>query len=166
MPEPAKTRLYLDVDGVINAQMPFGWGRLQNGHAAGYKIRWAPRMVEALAELDVDLCWATTWKQHAATEIGPLISFGEGARHLIEIANPYGDSYGWSIDWKFPAVIDDQYWKPSPFIWLDDEIEQKHIDQFPHALVLPINPRTGISPKDVEQMREYVARFAAVPAVE
>lgn len=165
-----KTRLYLDVDGVINAQMPFGWGRLQNGHAHGYKIRWAPNMVEALASLDVELVWATTWKQYAALEIAPLIGFGHAARHLVPPARggAFADEeyYGWSIDWKFPAVQNDQQWSPSPFIWLDDELDVMHVEAFPDALVLPINSRVGITPTNIEQMREYVARFAAVPVEE
>lgn len=155
-----KVRLYLDVDGVINAAMP-PWkgpseGRaVAEGHA--YKIRWAPAMVAELAALGVDLVWATTWRKDAAFSIAPLIGWGEDARHL----SPPFDLTWPSIDWKAAAVAEDQKGDPSPFIWADDEIHRGHVDAHPDALVLSIDPRLGITPTTIQRMRDYIKGVSA-----
>ena len=147
-----RTRLYLDVDGVINAQMPMDWGKLCNGHAGGYSIRWAPRMVAELADLNVELVWTTTWRDEAVTELAPLIGWGEHGRVL----HPAGGELIWpSIDWKFEAVLADQAASPSSFIWLDDELEAEHKRH--GGLVLTVPAALGITPRIMDMMRDWIA---------
>jgi len=152
-----RTRLYLDVDGVLNAQMPMGWGRLGNGYArvdgVEYKIRWAPAMIDALRSLDVELVWCTTWRDNAKVSLAPLIGWGEHGRVL----HPWEEDVWPSIDWKFPAIQDDQKASPSRFIWIDDEIESKMRDAFHEALVIKTNDRIGISTAQMQDIRDYLA---------
>jgi len=145
------TRLYLDVDGVINAQMPYGWGKLAKGKAAGWRIRWAPRMIDALAAMDVELVWTTTWRDEAVTELAPLIGWGGHGRVLHPLD---GDLIWPSIDWKFDAVRADQIGNPSPYIWLDDELEAQHKRH--GGLVVTVPSVTGISPRLIDLMNTYI----------
>lgn len=147
-------RAYIDVDGVINANNPQGWGRLQNGHAAGYKIRWAPAMVEALAALPVEHVWATTWQEEAVTAIAPLIGAGNHWPVLNPVSVPH--PLDWSIVWKFEAVRSEQN-QDARFIWIDDEIADEHVAFFPNALVLRSRETTGISVAQIEAMQKYIA---------
>lgn len=160
-----RVRLYLDVDGVINAQMPFGWGRLQNGHgkdSEGYefRIRWAPRMIEELTKLDVDLVWTTTWRSAAETAIAPLTGLTLPSRVLHPLS---GVTTFPSIHWKLEALIADQRESPSPFIWVDDEIGMRDmfVAEALNGLAISANPVIGISVANVEAMQRYIAAAAA-----
>jgi hypothetical protein len=164
-------RIYQDVDGVINAHMPYGWGRLQNGYAKSgltdYKIRWAPHMIEALDALDAVRVWATTWCADAEWGIAPLVGFKPAERVLMprsgEVTFP-------SVYWKIDAIVADQESDPGPFIWLDDESHDPLTDT--KGQTLPYNPadiarklgglvplidtRLGITPQHIADMQEYI----------
>lgn len=147
------TRLFLDVDGVINAQMPYGWGRLSKGHAQGYRITWAPRMIDALASLPLDLTWCTTWTDKAASDIGGLIGWGQEAGYI-----PSADEWSYSIDWKFPAVIREHV-EGQRFVWIDDEIDGEMAVWAENVggLAIRTNPLTGITPQHIERIERYLA---------
>lgn len=155
-------RLFLDVDGVINADQPQGWGRTQNGVASaygqGWKIRWAPAMVKALFDLGLSLTWATTWKRFAPLSIAPLIGQGHNANWLEEPQPPplYGYSEAGSIGWKFGAMqLEDV---SEGFVWIDDEIADNHKAWAKSVGGLAIQPkyRTGISPSDIARIEDYI----------
>lgn len=158
-------RLYLDVDGVVNAWFAgYAWNKdtQKVGHATSrsgtYKIIWAPEMIEALNAMDIEVVWTTTWREHAAPEIGALVGLAEDARHLVPV-DP--DMYPFpSIDWKVIAVEQEQATDPSPFIWIDDEIDGRHVLRARALGGLPMSPdpNLGITPAMVERMIEYVKK--------
>lgn len=154
-----KTRIFLDVDGVINAQMPMGWGRLQNGHAKAdgieFRIRWAPNMVKGLFGMDAEIIWSTTWRQDAVNSLAPLIGYGADCDVLHPI---FGETIFPSIDWKYPAILDYLHRNPGPAIWLDDEIEPEMVEYFSDRgwLAIPINSMIGISTVNAVTIDNYI----------
>ena len=121
-------RLYLDVDGVLNAfpyatsddmrkgvfadENPWGddWKR---GEARDYIITWSPRLVdainEALAHPDgPELRWTTTWEHLAPEYIRPLlgIEVDPEREFVVERGPRRMDDYGPSITWKMARLLD------------------------------------------------------------
>lgn len=163
-----RVRLYLDVDGVLNAEMPLDWGTPQDGHAKPYDttylLRWAPAMIEELNKLDVDLVWTTTWRSHAELIIAPLMGITLPSRVLHPLS---GVTTFPSINWKMQALIADQRESPSPFLWVDDEIGMRDIfvGEGLGGLAISSNPVTGITVANVADMQKYIAA-AAIPVAE
>ena len=154
-----RVRLYLDVDGAVNAEMPSGWGKLLNGQAAAerhlWAIRWAPAMITELNKLDVDLVWTTTWRSYGESSIAPLVGLTLPSRVLHPLS---GITTFPSIDWKMEAIIADQRDSPSPFIWVDDEIGMRdmYVAEALGGLAISTNPVLGIKPMNVVAMQEYI----------
>jgi hypothetical protein len=160
-----KTKLFLDVDGVINAFFPHKqYGVLEEfmaeaGTNSWYKIRYSPQMIEDLRALDLDLYWTTTWRHAAKENIAPVIGYGEDSKVLT----PHNNELTWpSIDWKYDAVKAVVEYFPGPFIWIDDElthvVNDHSIDMSwaEHGLILSPDSGIGISPREMERIREYV----------
>ena len=149
-------KLYLDVDGVINAwHADTEWPTLVVGDAHGYNVKWSPEMVAELKSLDLELIWATTWRQHAPEQLAPLIGYGENVRYLTE--RPKLSEYG-SIGWKYRGVVNDQKWEPSPFVWIDDEHHRTTVDwaKANGGLAIQSHPDLGITPEEMERIKAYV----------
>lgn len=160
--------LHLDIDGVINADMPQGWGKTAEGRAGvitgsggwsqssgGFRIRWAPAMIKALSELPVELVWTTTWRDYAISEIAPLIDWGGHG----DVMHPIGGELYWpSIDWKFEAMCWEYSDYSNRFIWIDDEIEGVHEEWAKrHAgLAIAPNPTTGITKRNIEAIKAFI----------
>lgn len=161
--------LYLDVDETINVQMPTGWGRTQQRHvtiastigAGGWgaprvwnlRVRWAPAMLDALAELPVEIVWLTSWGNQARTHLAPRLGWGEDYRSLAEPPDAWDFT---TMEWKVPAMLTERG-REDHFVWLDDELTQQEVDEFPNALILPIHQRMGVSPADIETIAAYLA---------
>ena len=157
-----KVRLYLDVDGVINAWWAKEvWPTQNQGDAVAdngtWTIKWSPEMIAELEAMDFDLVWTTTWRQQAPASIAPLIGYGRTARWLDPTVNTR--LMHSSIQWKRIAVAEDQANDPSPFIWIDDEIlaydSSWALDHGGYAFAP--HDRFGISPKAIEKMKRYIA---------
>lgn len=173
-----KTRMYLDVDGCINAFAPSSFtASWLAEHSVGYAavtdkdsgelirtftIKWYHDMIEALKELDVELVWCTTWRHDAPSSIGSLVGFGVGDKVLHPIS---GRTTFPSIHWKTDAIIKDQQENPSKFIWVDDELrygglpfimteELGDVD----ALVIAPDPYEGISKTNVKEMQDFIEK--------
>lgn len=159
-------RLYLDVDGVINAGYP-GWtttreARVGNRHG-NWLIRWSPQLLEELATLDVDLVWCTTWTHDASNNLSDALDFefGKGKRWLQRLD---GEDQFPSIIWKDAAILRDQEADSSPYIWVDDELrKQRWASYLPnirheenaHLIVGP-DPDYGITASHIENMRQFI----------
>lgn len=156
-----KAKLYLDVDGVINAQhadrvwddISFGIARPQDNHT--YRIVWSPSLIRAIQDLDVEIVWLTTWRDEAPTIIGGMTGLAEDAAHLDPLD---GLTRFPSIGWKTSALIEDQKANPSPFIWVDDEIGEMQLEvaEGLGGLPLQIDGRVGITPQNIDQIRAYI----------
>jgi hypothetical protein len=164
------TRIYLDVDGVINAVLsgsPDHWGETAEGDAVAdgntYPIVWAPAMVAELAALEnVEIVWTTTWRDDAVRSIAPLIGLGEDFRVLHPNRDPDAPlPMAHSIEWKAAAVFAEQAEDPSPFIHIDDEINyHKWQGMIPAlgGLAISPNPYYGITKKHIAMIKDYIAK--------
>ncbi len=154
-------KLYLDIDETVNVDMPdLGWGprrdhRLTLNVGGGlhmrHDVRWAPRMVEELSKIGLDLTWHTSWGKFAAQKFGHLIGYGADAKYVCDQPQGKFDS---SMDWKFEALQKVQP-QDGMFVWLDNDLTEREQEAFPNALVIPVHPLKGITPDDVERVIEY-----------
>lgn len=151
------TKLYLDVDGVINCDEPRGWGTTSTGTAKAegetWLIRWAPGMIGALRMLDLDVTWLTTWREHAAPQIGGLIGYGSRSPYL-DWKHKFSDS---GIAGKWLAVQED-FPQGEKFVWIDDlheEFTERWTTERGGLIICP-DYRYGISPANIDTIRNYL----------
>ena len=110
----------------------------------------------AIAELDVDVIWLTTWREEANQWIGPLFGWPKHAVVAIEDE----DMLNWRTWWKLDAAKRLYAEEPGPLIWADDDLDV-FVDAYEWCKEvdgLPIVPRinVGLTRGHLEQMREYV----------
>lgn len=130
------TRIYLDVDGVLNAvtrQTPegTGWEMWEKVGVNGYTITYSPELIAGLNEIaemdDVEIVWLTTWQANAKTMISPAI--GLNGEDWGVALNPDMDAHGFAIHhpfggwWKMNTLKNHVYTNPvDKIIWIDDDI--------------------------------------------
>jgi len=150
--------LFLDIDGVI-ALSPWSPdlppGRV---YTLGYGLTYVPdaarELVGRLASR-FELVWASGWEHQAnsglLTLLGlddelPVLTFGNKARHG-------------SSDWKIDRI--DRYARSRPAAWVDDHFDRRHVhwasDRPEPTLLIPVDPRAGISEEHVERLLEWAA---------
>ncbi len=169
----------LDFDGVINAITgkpdPSVWPREEwvRGTAFADGVGWpvlAARPVLAFvhevhtAEL-AEIRWHSTWQQHANTVIRPLLGLPEFPVQPSP-ERTLGPMYqGW---WKLPAAERVLHEEGRPLVWTDDDLATERARR-PRGLgtvagaasTLLVSPRqnTGLTPKHLRQIREFLAGF-------
>lgn len=183
----ALTRLYEDIDGCLNASWNArawrteeddpadpnvgyqrGWAhpvhaddgsRLSEYHTPPkYRMEFNERLIAALNTLDVEFVWATTWRQDAVA-VGTLMGLLHDPQRVLHPMD--GLTSFPSIAWKYEAIIDEQTGRPSPFIWVDDEINslprpaREVIHQLGGLMISP-DFNFGITPEHIDQMRKYI----------
>lgn len=174
----AKTiRIYLDVDGVLNADLSGSKDHWQKGavgmaSAEGYKykITWAPELIRRLRALEgVEIVWCTTWRDDATRELAELLDFGHDFRVIHPTEDPTAPTprIG-SINWKVPAIKRDLEENPvDGFIHIDDEIigvwEWGNLVPLLGGLALSPHPLYGITPKMMAAIETYVKKVSFVP---
>lgn len=126
-----RTRIYLDVDGVLNAlskTTPGAWSP-ESWNAKkirGYVIRWSSELVHILNTInerdDVEFIWLTTWGSWAKDHISPGIGInGTQWRHLtdgVQDSSIHGFSRVW---WKLIALQEDVEDFDGNILWIDDD---------------------------------------------
>ena len=169
-----RPRLFLDIDGVINAPNP-PWPSTTtftisdhrgSGYVVNYPITVAPAMVAEIdrlrADFDLDLVIVSTWLENPAmvSDLTTVL----GALHnprLLTIPPRKLGGYRSSL-WKRTAVLEDlQQDQPSAFIWIDDDELPVHGDFVRRAYDLPAlmigpDPEHGITPGDLVSMRRFL----------
>lgn len=156
-----RVRLYLDVDGVLNAwYADHRWGDIAEGVADRFTIKWSPTMVAALAALDVELVWLTTWRNEAQNIIEPLLGltphwFHEPSRVLHPLS---GETTFPSMNWKFAALMVEQEENPCKFVWMDDELEHNQIvwARATNGLAIPVDHNMGITPDQIKLAKVFI----------
>lgn len=126
-----KARIYIDVDGVINAcssgDFPaWGWETGDKVRVNGYRITYSPSFVALLnriaARRGVGIYWLTTWCYDAAQKLAPAIG-------LAGLEWPVVGHHHWSRAiglpwWKHLAIVEhleisDPF--DGPVLWIDDD---------------------------------------------
>lgn len=165
----ANVKLYLDVDGVLNA---FGEGapewapwtvtRCSTNQGSGLKtsfhIRHSLAMGQAIADLDVEICWLTTWGNDANKAIGPL--FGWPSYEVV----PGEEGEDWNDEeivwWKWKTLQIFHEMDPRPFIWADDDLgghpSARAWAASVGGLAIPAACMTGLSRADIAAMATYI----------
>ena len=178
-------RLYQDVDGCLNAflgnrrwneegeigdcGLMSGFAeafhledgtRDPSGRAARFQMKWNSRLIDALNSLDVEFVWTTTWREDARG-VGTLMGL---SHENVRVLHPLdGKTEFPSINWKYEAVVAEQQADPSPFIWVDDELfdlphTAKTVIHQLGGLIIAPSATYGMTPADLEKMREYIAK--------
>lgn len=173
------TRIYVDVDGVLNALHPHGmspeeiaeasgWKDWHSRRIAGYVITWSRELIDELNKIaerkDVEFVWLTTWRGMANTEISPnLLLKGEDWRFLTDGGEATGMLWGqpegpW---WKLNEIREDVRRDPvDNIIWIDDGLPL-HPDALSWASergVVTVAPsvKFGLTRSDLDGILEIV----------
>jgi hypothetical protein len=157
--------LFLDVDGVIALSV------FSDGLPPG-EMRESPLgfiylpdrtggLVRQLATR-FDIVWATGWEHYANTgllrplglrEELPVVTFGKKAR-------------SGSSDWKLKRV--NAYAGRRPAAWLDDNLVERHerwaAERSHPTLLVPVDPRAGLTQDHVEQLLRWADRLETAHA--
>lgn len=162
------TRIYIDVDGVLNAFNMSKWFKLRSGAwesdyssviVRGYRITFNQELIDSLNEMNelenVEFVWLTTWTDNAAIDLAPAIGLKGDWRVLKtdDAAPVYPGDRGATGWWKFGAIQDDLVENPTDrFVWIDDELSSRFgakewaYESYPEVSLL-------ISPDDSEGLR-------------
>jgi hypothetical protein len=143
-----KARLYLDVDGVLNADHPqfnlFGAPdspdanktfdiKVKQGRGlfTTYPMTFSPVVVRTLDDLldryNVELVWLSTWNENVEVLRLPA-EFGglNGGRVLHGTMDRQARNNRDWTKWKADALLSDQRNDNLPFVWVDDEALTYH----------------------------------------
>ena len=169
-----RPRLYLDVDGVLNAVKP-RFDDVQTvvvteDHGAGYQtqyqIAWSPTVVRGLEALredfDLELTWLTTWLG-SKTMIDDLVAAVGGLAGGRSLVMPPRRLSGHiTADWKRDLLTADLHSHPTPYVWADDVEVLIHSafvkDAFPSVESLYIAPLSehGLTREHLAEIRTFL----------
>lgn len=163
--------LFLDVDGVINADRPkprlaasYKYAEVE---AAGafYPIWYRPTVVDFLNELHRDgaaqVLWLTTWREDAPRNLAPAL----GLDKFDAAAEVAGADHPFSPDWwkrnTVRSYLSES--KSRPFVWLDDDLDKSlrraFADIYPNSLLVRPSPYIGLSDDDLTRVSDFLRRF-------
>ncbi|MGW4650946.1 HAD domain-containing protein [Kitasatospora sp. NPDC004289] len=157
MPKPL---LFLDVDGVLNPVCPHPDADFDTHTLFGYAVLLSARHGDWLRELagTYELCWATTWEDHANEHIAPVLG-------LPQLPVVHFSGYvAQPDDPKVPVLdlIAAHKWAPllryaagRPFAWVDDVIPGSLTRRSVlrrDRLLLRIDPGQGLERHHVDRL--------------
>lgn len=147
--------MLLDVDGPLNPHraegVPAGYERhvVTEGTKTWRLLLNRQHGVELNALAGAfDLVWASSWEHGANRLLGPLLGLPE----LPTILWPDRPRVHRG-SWKTPYVAD--WVGDRPFAWVDDEIGEVERARFPRQLILPIDPRVGLTGQHFGELRAW-----------
>jgi hypothetical protein len=170
-----RARLYLDVDGVLNAPdcatvwpgvaKKFTASQRIDDYVLHFGINYSPALIAALdalvTEFEVELVWATTWNEDLLVLRTLVPEFGalNDGRVLPFFPGRGGAS---ELTWKHDGILADQRDDPAPFVWADDVEVREHgrlvgiLTDITPSLLLDVNARTGLTPADLDAMHSFL----------
>ncbi len=153
-----KPKLYLDVDGVLNACPPIPGEPVVK--MKGFPICIPPGTKERIARLTevFEPVWCTTWREEAHTHFGEILELGETWDHIAFDTYKLLGIFNDAVERKMSATI------LYPWVWIDDdanwELEELglHCDR---RRTMVINPQTatGLTDQHVEEALAFAARL-------
>ena len=174
MPPTPRPRLFLDIDGVINAPHP-PWPETTtftvsdnrgSGYVVNYPITVALAMVAEIdqlrADFDLELTIVSTWLDNPAMVSDLTKALGALHRpRLLAIPPRKLGGYRSSL-WKREALLEDLIENPpSAFVWIDDDETPVHGNFVRQAVDLPSlmvgpDPEHGLTPDDLVAIRAFL----------
>jgi hypothetical protein len=153
--------LLLDFDGPLNPHaadgIPPGYEQHEITEGAKtWRVLLNPRHGTELKALagTFDLVWASSWEHGANRLLGPLLGLPELPTILWPDRTPVRRG-----SWKTPYVAD--WVGDRAFAWVDDEIGEVEQARFPQQLILPVDPRVGLTAQDFGILREWAGKSFA-----
>ena len=157
---PPVVRCYLDVDGVLAPYgapgcVPTSWPDFVDGYLGPKLAVYSPAMLSALAELELEVVWCTTWGPYAEWAFGTLL--GSRSRRTLDLNSTPLAAGGV----KGAAVSADLREDPAPFVWIDDDaitalaVERLESAGLPMLLIKPAR-KIGLEPRHIEQIAAFV----------
>lgn len=122
-PSSVRPYLFLDVDGVLSpfASDSDAWDDFTDTPGAGFELPLSRSMAAALAGLDLESVWLTTWEHEANKVVAPAL--GWDPLEVIESGTLKSSRRRW---WKLAAL---DWWMAGhasrPFVWIDDDIRSE-----------------------------------------
>jgi hypothetical protein len=172
------TQILFDVDGVFNAfgrtlsrsVESTGWADWETTYVEGYKIIYAPELIERVNALaareDVQAQWLTTWCDLAPKSLAPALGIDGADWPVIGKAE---DAASTVINewWKLTKVREVFTITADPIIWIDDDHgwNSTIVDAWMWARVqrtggdvykLSPNPNFGITRNQMEYIESLV----------
>jgi hypothetical protein len=133
------------------------WG-LPNKRVKPLRVWLNPEHGPALADLGLDLVWATAWEQEANDYIAPILGLPTSLP-VITWSDPRPDP-GDGVFWKTPEIV--AWARGRAFAWVDDEITDadrawvRSRHDAP-ALLHRVDPRTGLTDDDFALLAGWAA---------
>jgi hypothetical protein len=145
--------VFLDVDGTL---LPFA---TVTGSASGNPLlaQVDRELARRLTGLPVQLVWATTWMDEANDVLAPVL--GWPPLPVLDAADrSVADEY-FGLHWKTRPILARA--AGEAFAWLDDEltVADREWTREHHpgpALLLSVNPRTGLTSTDLDRLESWV----------
>lgn len=169
-----RTIVYLDVDGVINAdsggppkintQWTGEWS-MKKVEVFNLFILWSHELVENINSLaardDVTVKWLTTWEEAAPEELCPVTGIhGQSWEVLNGDVTQHGYTGGdW---WKLEALMDDLDKETyDKVIWIDDDIKHHRwslewLKTHPEILAVSPDVHHGVTKKQFNGIIEFI----------
>jgi hypothetical protein len=146
-----RTRLYLDVDGVIN-KLTYKPGAYEEVDIDGFILRMYPQKVKAFMAMFDEVVWASTWVLHP--EMLALLEGALGVERQDVIPTTADELRSGMLrasTGKGPAVarhFDDDPLEKGAALWIDDMFgrEDRIIAEERGIQMYPADPQTGAYP--------------------
>lgn len=157
------TKIYLDIDGVLNANLGFGDNvdiRFDSGLCLEFVLTVSHTLMTYIRNLAhdprVEVVWCTTWKDLANETWSKLFGLGD-----LRVLKPSQFSLR---SWKLEEVHDDVQDKHEPFIWIDDDAIPERAERYFDLLGVPYllirtDPRDGLQQSDLDAIDDFIERY-------
>lgn len=164
-------RIYLDVDGVLNAvndgTPQWGWEDAPvRVKANGWSITYSPAVVSLFNELaetpGLEVFWLTTWCHDAPTKLAPEIGL-RGETWQVVGYDHWRDAEP-KVWWKLPAIREHLDGFTGGVLWIDDDLiwdsaARAWLHENPHVVGLSPHSQVGITRKQGGIIRDFVNRL-------
>lgn len=168
-------RLYLDVDGVLNAvtrKAPaWGWERHRTKRINGYPITWSPDLIDVLNDVaatpGLGVYWLTTWCHDAPKHLAPALGLN-GADWPV-VGHEHWRRVSGLPWWKHLAIVEHLDGFDGGVMWIDDDHgvdpgARAWLAGQPQVLAMAPASDVGITRDEAEIIRRFAASTTAPPA--
>ena len=156
--------ILLDVDGCLNPDKPdlsTDWSfetAVFETRLGQFTLVLSKQMAEALAGLNANIVWLTSWYESANSMIGNFLGWPEKpVLHRRRMSDEY---------WKLSNVCNILSQPGKAVIWIDDEIgwqthytSKQEIDRHNRLTMIQVDPKVGITKAQIEEITNALKQF-------